>query len=105
VRDVGVDRRGDWLVPERYNLVAFWGGGKFDLREARFAAREVTLNLIAIMGGFQVLVPDRVTVHVDGFAFMGGFNGPETSMGALDGPVVRVTGFAFMGGVDVKRIR
>jgi hypothetical protein len=101
----GVDRRGDWLVPERYNLVAFWGGGKLDLREARFAAREVTLNLIAIMGGFQVLVPDHVTVHVDGFAFMGGFNGPETSMGAPDGPVVRVTGFAFMGGVDVKRVR
>lgn len=46
------------------------------------------------MGGFQVLVPDQVTVHVDGFGFMGGFSGPETSMGAPDGPVVRVTGFA-----------
>lgn len=101
----GVDRRGDWLVPERYNQVAFWGGGKLDLREAHFAAREVRLNLIAIMGGLTVLVPDHVTVHVDGFAFMGGFNGPKTSTGAPDGPVVRVTGFAFLGGVDVKRIR
>jgi len=99
----GVDRRGDWLVPERYNMVAFWGGGKLDLRRARFAAREVTLNLIAVMGGFQVLVPEHVTVHVDGFGFMGAFAGPETSMGAPDGPVVRVTGFAVMGGVDVKR--
>lgn len=101
----GLDRRGDWLVPERYNLVAFWGGGKLDLSEARFAAREVTLNLIAIMGGFTLLVPDHVTVHVDGFAIMGGFNGPKTSMGAPDGPVVRVTGFAFLGGVDVTRDR
>lgn len=41
------------------------------------------------MGGFQVLVPDHVTVHVDGFDFMGGFCGPKTSMGAPDGPVVR----------------
>jgi Domain of unknown function (DUF1707) len=99
----GVDRRGDWLVPERYHLVAFWGGGKLDLREARFAASEVTLHLTAIMGGFVVLVPHSVTVHVDGFGFMGCFKGPDISMGAPDGPVVRVTGFAFWGGVEVKR--
>ncbi len=101
----GVDRRGDWLVPERYQLVAVWGGGKLDLREARFAAREVTLHLIAIMGGVQVRVPDGVTVHVDGFGFMGGFKEPNLSRGAPDGRVVRVTGFAFWGGVDVKRVR
>ena len=65
----------------------------------------MTLNLIAIMGGFTVLVPDHVTVHVDGFGFMGGFNSPKRSKGAPDGPVVRVTGFAFWGGVDVKRVR
>lgn len=101
----GVDRRGDWLVPERYHLVAFCGGGRLDLREARFAAREVTLRLVAIMGGFVVLVPDSVTVHVDGFGFMGCFTGPDASMGSPDGPVVRVTGFAFWGGVEVKRVR
>src|SRR3569833_3088684 len=33
----GFERKGPWVVPETYTAVAFWGGGKLDLREARFS--------------------------------------------------------------------
>src|SRR3569833_3186001 len=33
----GFERTGPWVVPEPCTAVAFWGGCKLDLREARFS--------------------------------------------------------------------
>jgi hypothetical protein len=100
----GASRRGAWVVPEAYTAVAFMGGVQLDLRNARFAQREVTIRAFAVMGGIEVIVPDDITVIVDGVGIMGGFD--ETgahSDAAPRGVTVRVTGLAFWGGVEVKR--
>src|SRR6476661_5928582 len=31
----GFERKGRWVVPERFTCFAFWGGGDIDLRDAR----------------------------------------------------------------------
>ncbi|MFE6481418.1 DUF1707 domain-containing protein [Streptomyces sp. NPDC057757] len=100
----GFQRKGRWTVPKRFNSVAFWGGGEIDLREANFAAREVVVNCVAIMGGMNVVVPPGVEVVVRGIGVMGGFDHREEGVpGEPGAPRVIVTGFAFWGGVGVER--
>lgn len=99
----GFTRTGVWNVPRAFTAFAFWGGGKIDLREARFTGPEVTIRAFALMGGVQVIVPDDITVHVKGIGVMGGFDHGASAVGAPGSPTVVVRGFAFWGGVDVKR--
>jgi uncharacterized protein DUF1707 len=100
----GFQRKGRWTAPRRFTAFTFWGGGELDLREARFAEREVVVNCIAIMGGMAVVVPPGVEVVVRGIGFMGGFDHSEEGVpGDPGAPRVVVTGFAFWGGVGVER--
>src|SRR5579859_4698923 len=99
----GFTRKGDWVVPKNFNAFMFMGGGEIDLREARFAEREVTINIVAIMGGCEITVPEDATVRVTGIGVMGAFDHSNPGAGTPDGPVITVSGLAFMGGVDVKR--
>ncbi|MGW0705011.1 DUF1707 SHOCT-like domain-containing protein [Streptomyces sp. NPDC002643] len=100
----GFERKGRWTVPKRFDCFAFWGGGELDLRDAYFAEREVTINVVAIMGGVNVVVPPGVEVVVRGIGVMGGFDhGEEGVPGDPGAPRVIITGFAFWGGVGVER--
>lgn len=99
----GFQRKGAWVVPETFNAVAFWGGGQIDLREARFSAPEVTINAWAVMGGFEILVPEDAEVHVNGVGIMGGFDHRASGIGAPGAPRIIVKGLAFWGGVNVER--
>lgn len=98
----GFERKGPWVVPREYSAIAFMGGGELDLTDARFAERECTIHVFAFMGGVEITVPEDVTVHVNGFAFMGGFDRKGAHQGPPGAPVLTVNGFAFMGGVEVR---
>jgi hypothetical protein len=99
----GFNRTGVWNVPRKFTAFAFWGGGKIDLREARFDEGTVTIRALAVMGGFEIIVPDDITVHVKGLGIMGGFDQRASGPGVPGSPTVVVKGFAFWGGVGVKR--
>ena len=99
----GFQRKGVWVVPETFTAVAFWGGGQLDLREARFATPQVTINAWAVMGGIEILVPEDAEVHVNGIGIMGGFDHRANGVGAAGAPQIVVTGLAFWGGVSVER--
>ena len=99
----GFERTGNWVVPRYHTAVAVMGGGQLDLTEARFAEPETTIQAFTIMGGIEILVPDDITVRVQGFGFMGGFDHKATGDGPPGAPVVTINGLALMGGVEVKR--
>ncbi|MET7480606.1 DUF1707 domain-containing protein [Streptomyces sp. NPDC005648] len=100
----GFQRKGRWTVPRQFNCFAFWGGGEIDLREANFAAGEVEINCVAIMGGMNIIVPPGVEVVVRGIGIMGGFDHSQEGVpGGPGAPRVIVNGFAFWGGVGVER--
>ncbi len=100
----GVDRRGAWTVPRNFRVIAMMGGANLDLREARFPRGVVDLEVKAIFGGVQILVPPGLAVEVNGSAIMGGFQNVNRSPPTPDpdAPLLRVRGLAIMGGVDIS---
>jgi hypothetical protein len=99
----GTRRAGPWTVPPAYTAVAVMGGVELDLRDARFAADEVTIRAFCLMGGVSITVPEDVGVDVSGVGCMGGFDHQASGPGASGAPLVHVVGCAVMGGVEVKR--
>jgi hypothetical protein len=78
------------------------GGADLDLRRARFAEPELTINVVSIMGGANIVVPERVEVELTGFVLMGGKSyRPGKEPSPPGAPVVRVRAFGLMGGVSV----
>jgi hypothetical protein len=99
----GFSRKGDWVVPRTFNAFMLMGGGEIDMREARFAEPEVSIHVVAIMGGCEITVPEDATVNVTGVGIMGAFEHSVVGAGSPGGPVIKVSGVALMGGVEVKR--
>jgi hypothetical protein len=99
----GVDRRGTWTVPRSWRVVATFGGAQLDLREARFPTGVIDLEVRAVFGGVQIIVPPGLAVEVQGTAIMGGFQNVNRAPAHPDpdAPLLRIRGLAFMGGVDV----
>lgn len=80
---------------------AIMGGCQLDLRDARMAGSEATINVFALMGGIEIRVPTEWTVVTAGTAILGGMD----SRRALQGDGTKklfVRGYAVMGGVEVR---
>jgi hypothetical protein len=99
----GFSRKGDWVVPRTLNAFMLMGGGEIDMRDAQFSEPEVSIHVVAIMGGCEITVPEDAIVHVTGVGIMGAFEHSVAGAGVPGGPVINVSGVAIMGGVDVKR--
>lgn len=88
---------------QRAEVTAFMGGGKLDLRDATMAPGGAVIDVFAVMGGFEILVPPTWIVDVEGTPFMGGFDDKTQLSGAPgSGPHLKIRGFVMMGGVDIK---
>lgn len=99
----GASRKGRWVVPQRMQNFALFGGIDLDLRNAILEDREVTIYANVMFGAIDIVVPEGVAVRTSGAGIFGGFDGVNDDGGAPDGPVIHVTGVAIFGGVDVKR--
>jgi hypothetical protein len=101
----GIQRRGDWVVPQHYRIKAVFGGADLDLRDASLEAAEVEIDIRAVFGGVNIVVPPDIRVTVDGDGIFGAFNDDASHRGqpGPGAPLVRVTGKAVFGGVNVQR--
>ena len=84
------------------DLVAFMGGCELDLRHADIAGDAAVVDVLAIMGGIEIYVPNTWAIEAKVFPLMGGL-GDETHLNT-SGPTKRlvVRGLAIMGGVEIK---
>jgi hypothetical protein len=102
----GGDRRGRWRVAERVVVVNVFGGADLDLREATLAGPEITIWVISLFGGSDIIVPEGVYAELSSFALFGGddlkLEGPAPPTGA---PVVHVRTVSIFGGTDVTTRR
>lgn len=96
----GVRRSGRWTPAGSTAVVAFWGGAELDLRDALLPPGVTTLNVYAVMGGVEVIVPPGLSVETSGLPLMGGFDGLHQE--GSGHAVLRIRGVACMGGVEVR---
>lgn len=103
----GVKRSGSWTPPRHLHAVAVMGGAELDLREARFPEGETTVNVLAVMGGVEIVVPPGLRVQCSGIPLVGGFDSldQDGDPGVAPGAVLRIRGLACMGGVEVRVAR
>jgi len=101
----GSHRRGRFRAVGSINAVAIMGGDEIDLREAEIEGGELTINLVAIMGGANIYVPDSVELDVGGFSLMGGNTEIGADRPARPGaPVIRLRAWNLMGGATIFRV-
>ncbi len=100
----GVSRKGSWLVPRHFKVVAIMGGAEIDLRDARFSPGVTEIDVATFWGGIEITVPPGVRVESVGSAFMGGFETSAGDASATDpsAPILRISGIAIMAGVEVR---
>jgi DUF1707 SHOCT-like domain/Cell wall-active antibiotics response LiaF, C-terminal len=99
----GAQRKGRWMVEPDTNVVTVCGGVELDLRQAVLSRREVTINIVAIMGGVDITVPPGVRVVDSMASILGGTSIPSDDTTAPDAPVIRLTGMNLLSGVNVNR--
>lgn len=97
----GTERAGIHRVPTTTNAIALFGGVSFDLREAVFEARTVTLNLGVAFGGVEVTVPPGVRVVNKAIPLFGGISSKARTTDP-SAPTIELRGLVLFGGVDVK---
>lgn len=99
----GVERKGGWSPARRTLIFAFMGGAELDFRETLMPEGITEVQIVAIWGGVEIIVPPGMNVDCSGTAIMGGFeHAPGPAVVDPTAPTLRITGLAFMGGVDVQ---
>lgn len=81
-------------------VMAMFGGVIIDLRKATPAPTGIYLDLMVMMGGVSLVVPEGWRVKFDGNLVMGGYQDESRTTADEDAPTVTVGGTVIMGGVQ-----
>ena len=95
----GRDMHYDGEVFEGAELTAVFGGIKCDLRNA-VIDKDCAIQVSAIFGGIDILVPDNVNVKVSSNSIFGGISN-KTAV-CQNAPTIYISGTCMFGGVDIK---
>lgn len=100
----GGSRGGRWRPARKNTVVTIMGGAELDFREAVLGPGVTEVQVFALFGGTEIIVPPGMNVEVSGLAIMGGFDHQTDESVHHDpgAPTLRITGVACMGGVDVN---
>lgn len=102
----GANRKGRWQVGSELSAVAVMGGIELDLYDAQLEADVTTIRAFALMSAVEIVVPEGVPVHVEGFVLMGALEDRTVQREATtSGPMLRVVGHGMWGAVEVRHRR
>ncbi len=98
----GAERGGEWYPARNIKVFAVMGGVDLDLSEAFLPPEGLTVDIVTMMGGVDIIVPDGINAEVNGIPVLGGFDNKTGGQRMPGAPTLRVRGLAVMGGVAVK---
>lgn len=100
----GVVRSGHWSPAQKIRVTAMLGGAELDFREAALPPGVTEVEVKAVLGGVNIIVPPQLAVDMEGTAILGGFAHSERSAAVPDPdrPILRISGLAVLGGVQIE---
>ncbi len=84
---------------------SIFGGAEIDLREADLNDKKARIELYAIFGGVDLIVPRKWKIYVNGTPIFGGVNNStifESDGNADEIRTLYIDAFAIFGGIDIK---
>lgn len=98
----GTTRKGRWTLARHTRHAIVLGNVTLDLREAEIADGVSEIEVMAVFGNCEVIVPPGVRVECGGAGFFGNFEvkmtgAPDFPPGA---PIVRIRGSAYFSNVE-----
>ena len=84
-------------------LSAMLGGVELDLRQSSLKQGQSTLDVMAVLGGAKIFLPDDWVVNFEGTNVMGGFSDKRAHKPTeYFGNVLTIKGLVIMGGVELN---
>lgn len=87
-------------------VFTFMGGAKLNFRDADMVGDSMIIDIFALMGGVDILVPESWQVTMHGVPILGGMDNkatrPQTSGAGTAPKNLIIKGTAIMGGIEVK---
>jgi hypothetical protein len=99
-----VSRSGRWRLGRRVTALGLFGGVRLDLRHAEVTAAEVWVDVRAVCGAVEVVVPHGVELDMSGYAVFGAqhADGGEAPV-AAGAPIVHLRARTAFGSLTVRR--
>lgn len=85
----------------KINSFNVFGGGDIDLRNCPIPPEGLTISVVCVFGGLDIIVPPGVRVEKSTFSIFGAVENKAKDQDA-NGPLIRVEGVTIFGGVDIK---
>lgn len=96
-----VTKEGHWAPGPLIESMTIMGTVKLDLREAEIPAEGLEMDVNAILGTVEIILPPGIGADVDCIAMLGDVS-DKSHAGAPGAPHIRIRGGAFMGNIKVK---
>ena len=85
------------------SVTTVFGGSEIDLREAQMAAQGAALDVTALFGGVEIIVPAEWRVTLTGLPLFGGWDNKTKYAGekGAEGPALKINCLAAFAGIEV----
>jgi len=97
-----LERHGAWVVLAELTVSPVFGSSVLDFREARFAAKTITLHATVIFGALEVIVPPQLAVECEGTSIFASIESHGGAIADPDRPLLRIIGTALFGNIEVS---
>jgi hypothetical protein len=95
-------RKGPWLVPPLVEARAVFGECRVELQDAIIPQPYVVLDVLAVCGRVNVVVPKGADVRLSGFAILGRRHWRLRHEPIPGAPIVEIRAYALLGEINVR---